>query len=877
MSETEVPANNVAPTLATLGIKDTDQVMVYDPKSEGLKLATGAQAKALAAQGYKIGPEAEYEATKNDSLTKVGTFLSHAGNMGSAGLLNTGLALSGRRNDLLNIQTGSQANKATALAGDLTGIGASMIGGGLAGAAEAKAGEYLGSTVLGKAAQAAAGTGRLANLGRAALRSTAQGFGTAASMGISSQATEDSIMKHPITAERLAQSAFTDILWNAAFNAGVHTVVSIPKAIRSNTGDLIDTLEKHKVFNHEQIAVPQQPQVGPQVAGWTQKYKNVSQDVETTDTLARDFNRELRDTKTRTNDFDREQKKTGTVVTDDDMVKNKTGTRTTTSRPKVTQTEEQMAADTATRDPINTTAAAPVKNYFDWSEHTPEEAKRWLASAIKHHLGKAEGHLDLWDQNYKLELRIQDAERKIKAGQHVELNEALKSDLQNEKELIKELLSEAHPSRMEGETGVPGFRELNDEYARLSGNVPKSDLKAPGFGAAVPPVKGAKAKPVRGRISETQTTGTETVNKDKNVQTDSLLTENSQRVQQEERKLDDTIKETSTKVHGVQGDTHTDELSIRWKPPKPQKQYVDGDIQSVFGNGLPATIAVGGRYLGLAAITDPLAAGMAGVNAFAKLANYRKTIGPWFERYGTRLMKSVAYPVEAGGRLYREQNKRSNIPPSYDTSHFQTASSAVNFAATNQEAVRATIERKYPTVAQDHPDTIAQVTATIMKGVHALDQQTPKKPFAPTLQPQTFAPTRAQQVKFMRTWRIIANTDEALSGADPQTVEMLKTVFPAWYEQATQELTHKAQTSKKRLSGRIARQVSTFTNTHVRATDDPKALKRLQETAGPDPKPQQGQQGPGGSKSTGGAKSAKVTQQAVTADATTLQQHQLGM
>jgi hypothetical protein len=648
--------------------------------------------------------------------------------------------------------------------------------------------------------------------------------------------------------------------------------------LRSRTGDLIDALEKYKVFTHKQIAVPPQAQVGPQVAGWTTKVKNVTHDVETTDTLARDFNRELKDTKTKTNDYDHELKKTGTVVTDDDMVKNKTSTRTTTSRPKVTQTEEQVAADNASRDPINIAAAAEPKHYFEWGDQTSQEKKDWLRAAIKHHLSKVDGHMELWDESYKNELKILEAKRNIDAGKNVELNQGLVSMLQKEKEAAKDLLSEAHPFKLEGDVGVPGFRELNDEYARVMGNTPKSDLKAPGFGAEVPGVKTAKAKPVRGRISTSETTANETVNKDKNVQSDSLLTENSQRVQQEERNLDDTIKESSTKVRGVKGDTHTDELAVRWKPPKPAKQYVDGDIETPFGLGIPATIAGLSHFAGpLAPVGYGVVGAMTGVNAFAKLANYRRSLGPFFERFGTKFMKSIAYPVELGARTYREQNKKSAVPASYDTSHYQTASNAINFAATNQEAIQHNVAQMYPQVAQDHPETIAQVTATIMRGVHALDQMAPKKPFDPTLQAQSFAPPRAQQVKFMRMWRLVSNPDEALTGTDPQTAEMLRTVFPAWHEQATQELTHKVQNSKKRVPSRLARQVSTFTNTHVRSTDDPKALKRLQETAGPDPKAGQPQQGQGGSKSTGGAKSAKITQQAVTADATTLQQQQLGL
>jgi len=880
MSQTDGTADNGAPSFSTYGIKDTDKVVVYDPKSEGLKLASGAQAKMFAAQGYKIGPEAEYEATKNDPLTKVGTFLSHAGNMGSFGLLNTGLAAAGRREDLLNIQEGSQANKGTALVGDLTGIGASMIGGGLAGAVEAKAGQYLGGTALGKAAQSAVGTGKLANLGKAALRNSAQGIGAAASMGVSNQLTEDSIMKHPITAERLAQSAFSEILWNVGFNNATHGAIAIPKVLRSLGGDLIDGLEKIKLFKRKQIPVPAAPQDGPQVAGWTTKVKRVSQDVETTDTTARAFERELKDTKGKTNTYDHELKKTGTVVTDDDMVKNKTSTRVTTSRPKITKTEEAVAAEAANLEPINTKAAQDPKHYFEWEDETPDDKRKILRAAIKHKLEKVDGHMDMWDELYKNETKILDAKKQIKVGKNVELNEELVRSLQNEKEAAKDLLSEAHPTIMDGEMPSPGFRELNDEYARTYGNTPLNDLKMPGFGAKVPPVKAAKAKPVKGRSSESTTTGKETVNKDKTVQSDSLLTENSQRVQDEERKLTDVIVDDVKKTRAVKGDTYTDEFAVRWKPPKLPKQYTDGDILSPFGYSLPTAIGTLSHLAGpLAPVGYAVSSGMLGANAVATLANHRNFIGPHFERLGTALVKGIAYPVELGARTYRQQNKKSVVPASYDTAHYHTATQAINYAATNHEAVQAAIERKYPNVAKEHPETIAQVTATVMKAVHALDQQTPKKPFDPTLQEQSFAPPRAQQVKFMRMWRLVSNPDEALGGTDPQTAEMLKTVFPAWHEQAAQELTHKVQTSKKRVRGRLARQVSTFTNTHVRSTDDPKALKRLQETAGPAPRPQQGQQGQpgqGGPKSTGGGKSAKISNQAATRDATNIQQRQLG-
>lgn len=837
--------NGPAP-LSTYGLPASGVVPVYDPQNEGLKAATPSQAKELAGLGYKIGAEAELEAEKNSPTSKVGAFLTSAGNWGSGGLLNIGLAAAGRRGDVVNEQQAQEANPVSSGLGAAAGIAGSLFAGGPL-AAE------------GIASKGAAKLG-LTGIKGVLAKQAATGLEAAAVKGISDQVTEDTILKHPVTVEGLAASAFTDVVWNAGFNILTHGIIKSPKAIRSAFGNLIEKAEQIGAIKREMVAVPVVPGSGPIMTGFTTKVESGFKRDFATTTAGRASADAAEASRTQTDDFLRNQTKSADAASMDTVTKSAYSTRTAKTGPDPTAAEK-LADSTASDEPLDLSKVADQEIPFHWDGHTPKQKQSVLRAAIEHHVSRDPLLKEMWDKIPVLEVKYKNA---IAAGKHDEALELLR-----EKEGYKKFLSDEIPRTVDDGGIIPGFRDLNDEYARAAGN-PYKDLKGFKFGGEVPPVKGASPRPVASKLSETESSSVFSNTREKNSFSDSTLKDESGRVKTDNSKSSKAHAEAQFKDSNSSQDSGKTTHTYRFKFQKPPPQYVAGDYQIPF-KGIP-------EKLGMAAAISPIgktvlgtaALGMKSTQLLVHALNHREVIGAAFEKFGTGMAKVTTPIISVGGRVYRDQDRKGSIPVSYDTKDYQAANDTAGAVATNAESVHAVITQRYPALAETHPDVVAQMTATILKGVNALNNQAVKKPFNPTLQQQDFRPTRAQQVKFMRTWRLMANPMESLGHADPETIRTLNEVYPNWMSHAKEHLTNHIQQNKKPLVGRTARQISNFMGSNVRAMDDAKALKRLQETAGPPPKPQQG----GGLGS--GTKSAKISNQAVQRDATDFQLSQLG-
>jgi hypothetical protein len=321
-----------------------------------------------------------------------------------------------------------------------------------------------------------------------------------------------------------------------------------------------------------------------------------------------------------------------------------------------------------------------------------------------------------------------------------------------------------------------------------------------------------------------------------------------------------TRKDNGTYIH--------EKHRITFKPPKIKPKMKFEGYEPIFKGSTVTNTALGGALTGTSHVTTPIAGLMTAANFGAWAAGYHASIGAASDA----VLGGLAAPsIRIGGRVARERMKAKDVPKSYDLKHYDAAVKTAGYAVTNPEAIQQYLQRKYPHAMAEHPELAAGVATTIHKQFAALNEKAPKKPFDPTLQEANFKPPRAQQVKFMRMWDALANPQKALEMGDPDAIQVIRDTMPNWYAHASDHVVRQIQHSKRPLHSRTARQTTGFLNQTVRPQDDAAALKRLQQTAGPEPM-QQKQGGGIGS----GSPSSKITNQAVQREMPDAQAHLLG-
>lgn len=263
-----------------------------------------------------------------------------------------------------------------------------------------------------------------------------------------------------------------------------------------------------------------------------------------------------------------------------------------------------------------------------------------------------------------------------------------------------------------------------------------------------------------------------------------------------------------------------------------------------------------------------LAGGMHAANFGLKVAGHREAIGPAFEKILGGLAKTAVPAIKASTRTYWSSGEK--LPPShtYSAKEYQAAIDTVRFAASNPAAISEHIQKAYPETAKNYPEVVAGVAATVTKMATALDNKAVKKPFDPAMREGEFLPPRAMQVAFMRSWHQMANPHLVAEHGDVRNMDAIKEVLPNTYDAQREAVMRYLQDPKNKISARQARQLSGFLGTAIRPVDKAAALKRLQQTAGPDPiKKTSG----GG----GGGRPSRISNQAATRDATGFDQSQM--
>jgi hypothetical protein len=305
-------------------------------------------------------------------------------------------------------------------------------------------------------------------------------------------------------------------------------------------------------------------------------------------------------------------------------------------------------------------------------------------------------------------------------------------------------------------------------------------------------------------------------------------------------------------------------------PKEPKAMRFDG-YEKPFSGDMISKLALGGSLTGVGHYTSPIAMGMTAANLAVHIASHRAAIGKAFMRVSNGINKLTVPALAVGARTYRDRQKNKYAPKHYSTKDYQAMAKTAAYLSANPSAIVAHNQEKYPNLAGERPELLNQVSQIQMKAIQALQTQMPKKPYDPSLIDTDFIPTRAQQVKLMRTWDMLANPQNALDLADPETIRDLVNIYPSLTKHNQEQLTQTIQDQGSKVSGVLARQGSIYLGANVRPQDDAAALKRMQETAGPEPMQQGG--GPNGAKP--GA-SSKITNQAAQRDMPTNGLHQLG-
>lgn len=330
-------------------------------------------------------------------------------------------------------------------------------------------------------------------------------------------------------------------------------------------------------------------------------------------------------------------------------------------------------------------------------------------------------------------------------------------------------------------------------------------------------------------------------------------------------------KRTETHTRTERNGTVKERIKVQVHAPKePTAMRFDG-YEKPFSGDMISKIALGGSISGLGHFTSPVAIGMTGANLAVHIASHRAAIGKAFMRVSNGINKIAVPALAVGARTYRDRQKSKYAPKTYSLKDYQAMAKTAAYISANKGVIVAHNKDKYPNLAAERPDLLNKINMCQMKMIDKLQQSMPKKPYDPTLIDTDFIPTRAQQVKACRTWDLFSNPQDALALADPETIRDLEEVFPELTKHNREQVTQIIQDRGHRVSSPMARQSSTYLGANVRPRDDAASLKRLQETAGPEPM----QQGKGSNGAKPGS-SAKITNQAAQRDMPTNGLHQLG-
>lgn len=1011
-------------------------VPVYDPETEGLKAVPKNRTRHFLRMGYHVGLDAENEALKNSTDAKVGSFLTAGGNAGSAGLMNLGLAATGNTGILKDNAMFQEANPTATLAGTVTGLTASALGGPL------RIGG-VGEKVL----EAGARYGGLANLAAKGANVALQGAPGAAMMGASDAVTENLLLDHPMTAESVASSAISDVLWNAGFNALTHGMLKLPSGIRSGTGNLLDYLEewgwlkkrmvpdkaaegvKSRIASSSTIHERSYPADGPDFGMGTEKQLgfDAGPDGEPGFKFEEEPSLEHRPTPgpgeampaphgadapetahgATAQVLDRAGEEvhlnaglpegasesvlenariaSGRVAIEPELEAVPNVDTLSMKKQKLKAAELQAHAER-----MKSIKPEDIDPEFIWGPgYSPSQKLEQIRDWTK------EGAAEISDdarEMYDVIQNLEDEATEIKLQHDLDVKRGGKG-IPNHKKIIqakwaekaawKEELKKIFPDRWDAENGVwkPGYEKLNAEYRKVArpeaepkGRPEYTDPKIKEWEAQQTEHAEAKAKADKAeaaiklvndhhaemaaqdeiiarnkikiadakaankaaedeakleakKISDAQKAAErKAIKKAEQAERDRIRAETkaeneakaearrverkahdeeAARLRAHEKRIDAQVKangkklkfprangeapkssKTTSGTHVTEGpdgkrtETHTrtekngqvrERIKVQVHAPKEPKAMRFDGYEKPFSGDMISKIAFGGSMSGFGKVTSPIALGMTATNMAVHIAGHRAAIGKAFMKFSNGMNKIAIPTLQVGGRTLRDRNKDKYAPRHYSTKDYKAMAKTAAYLHANKEAIVAHNKEKYPNLAAERPQLHNDINMCMMRGLDALIQRLPKKPYDPSLIDVDFVPTRAQQISFMRAWDLLANPQNALDLADPETIRDLEMVYPHLTGHNREQLIQTIQDRGQDVRGAFARQSSTYLGTNVRPENDAASLKRLQETAGPEP-----MQKPQGS--TGGkpGASSKITNQAAQRDMPTNGLHQLG-
>jgi hypothetical protein len=818
-------------------------VPVWDPDTGSLRAVDAAHAKQLEAEGYAVGTAAQHEAEQNSPSTELKGFVGTAANAATAGLTDLGLAYTGHQDAVRGLDEYRERHPYQAGAANFLGFGASLVAGPAS----------YGLGLLGKVAGRSLAT-------RVAAHAVVPGAAAAAVQGAAEELTREKLVNDPVHLDQIASSAFSQIVWNSVANTLGYSVGKLPHFIRAKSGNWLDWAERegwHVPQLKKDAAVPAQ---GPQLSRATVSTESSfekqvgSQEFNRSETID-----DLRD-RLQTEQFSQATIKHAEASAEENATKQSTTVKTGKS------VSQRAAAQAPSAVPAS---AKPdeVKPVFEWPAGYKKSDKTGvLTRMMKNALGKDETNLQFWNESTRLAKEIGKYQKAVASGEFDAAATAPVIDkLVREKEEIKNYLYEAIPGQVTEGKFTPGFRDLDEEYARVSGNR-YHDLADPSFGPAVPKAKVAtptvrtneqfsESKASADKLKKSASDATTAVEKDR-TKTDVSV-----------RDYDKEVAETRASEKDIQRGKQ--KFTATFTFPKKPPTYTQVGIKQPFANQDIAQTLIAGSFVpGLGAPSKAAAAYMGGRNTLAWLASRRQGIGEVVGRAGDRFLKYGTPTIQATVKTFGERAHMRPYAgvPAVSVDSYLPAADVLNAAATNPQAIQQHFEQQYPQFHAAYPQAAAQVSASVMRAARLLNETVPKRPYAPTLRDTQFRPPRAQQVRMLSRWQILSNPQMALRTGDPQTLQLLKEAYPAWYEHTAKRLVQDARDFKGPVSGQVARNITAFTGAAVNPINNAAAQKRMQATAGPLQEPASGQQGGGAPKIGNGPQSTKTANAAANRD-----------
>lgn len=333
-------------------------------------------------------------------------------------------------------------------------------------------------------------------------------------------------------------------------------------------------------------------------------------------------------------------------------------------------------------------------------------------------------------------------------------------------------------------------------------------------------------------------------------------------------------EKTETRRRTRKGDKIYERVVLKVKPHAPQATLKKGENYKMPFDGTAfGNVGKAGFYTGMPGVAFKAGTVMATANAAVWLANQRKVIGAAWQKYAGALAKGSSVAYKAYKRAEMREHHGSMSQASLDMKDYPKVARAIGYLAENPQAIASHLQRELPALNSQHPKAVASIAINIQRGVEEIYKTIPKRPYSPTLQDGGFSPTRAQKVAVLRLWQAMGDPAMALQFGDHTVFAALDNTYPDLQADGRQQMMHHIQNSKTPIRGRQARQLTQFIGAPVRAANDSGALKRMQQTAGPEPMKPPGQQG-GGAQGSG---SAKIKNQAATREATGPQMAMLGV